>query len=86
MRQVSSLLSYWLYFPLAVAELSQPLAWWFGSSATHRHEPRNGAARTPKFRIARGRNRVVGWVNRIIAGIRETAKPFAKVRLAGERD
>ena len=29
MRQVSSLLSYWLYFPLAVAELSQPLAWWF---------------------------------------------------------
>ncbi len=29
----------------------------------------NGAARTPKFRIARGRNWVVGWVNRIIAGM-----------------
>jgi hypothetical protein len=40
-------------------------------------EPRNGAARTPKFRIARGRNRVVGWVNRIIAGIRELRQgPF----------
>ena len=26
MRQVSGSLSYWLYFPLAVAELSQPLA------------------------------------------------------------
>ena len=33
MRQVSSLLSYWLYFPLAVAQLSQPLAWWFWAGA-----------------------------------------------------
>ncbi len=33
MRQVSNSLSYRLYFPLAVAELSQPLAWWFWAGA-----------------------------------------------------
>jgi len=59
--------------------LAQPTVHAGVKAASTGDESRNGAARTPKFRIARGRNWVVGWVNRIIAGIRETAKPFGPV-------